>query len=456
MPATDHDVAIVGASAAGCAAATLLARRGLSVALVERSPDPAAYKTVCTHYIQASATPAIRRLGLADRIEAAGAVRNSIDLWTRYGWVRHPGEGELPHGYSIRRERLDPIVRELAAETPGVETMLGQRATGVVQRDGRIRGVRVAGRDGDERELRARLVVAADGRTSKLAELAGVATRSWPNRRTTYWAYFRGLPMRTPGRAQLWFLDPQVAYAFPNDDDLTLIAFWGMQRDREEFRADPDHAIRSHFAELPDAPRLADGEQVSRWLGKVDMPNLRRATVHRGMALVGDAAQASDPVWGVGLGWAFQSAEWLAESVGPALAGGGDLDEGLKAYRSRHRRELAAHHLLISDYSRGRGFRAAEKLIFAAGARDPVVARKMHLFAGRVLGVHEALSPATLARAALVLARGGGSGGSTDAGRSAGSAPHPAEAEPGGATAPPGPPPGGAGPTRAAGSASPR
>ena len=437
MARTEHDVAIVGASAAGCAAATLLARQGLRVALIERSPDPAAYKTVCTHYIQASATPALRRLGLAERMEEAGAIRNSIDLWTRFGWVRHPGEGELPHGYSLRREVLDPLVRGHAAATSGVEMLLGRRATGVVEEDGRIVGVRVAARDGDELELRARLVVAADGRNSKLAELAEVPERSWPNRRQTYWAYFRGLPMRTPGRAQLWFLDPYVAYAFPNDDDLTLVAFWGLQRDIDEFKSDTDHAVRAHFGDLPEAPRLSEGEQVSKWLGKVDMPNLRRSTVHRGMALVGDAAQASDPVWGVGLGWAFQSAEWLADAAGPALKGEGDLDEALGAYRSRHRRELAPHHLVISDYSRGRGFRMAEKLMYSAGARDPEIARRMHLFAGRVIPVHEALSPATLAKAATVVARRTPltPAGSPDAGRSA--APAPVTGADGNGAAPP-------------------
>lgn len=434
MTRDEHDVAIVGASAGGCAAATFLARRGLRVALIERSPDPEAYKTVCTHYIQASATPTLRRLGLTERMEAAGAIRNSIDLWTRYGWVRHPGHHDLPHGYSLRRETLDPLVREVALETDGVEGMLGRRAVGLIEEDDRVCGVRVSSKDGGEEEVRARLVIAADGRNSKLAELAEVPTRTWPNRRYTYWAYFRGLTMRTPGRAQLWFLDPYVAYIFPNEDDLALVAFWGLQRDIDEIKSDTDHVVRSHFADLPEAPRLADGEQVSKWLGKVDMPNIRRSTSHRGMALVGDAAQASDPIWGVGLGWAFQSAGWLDEAVGPALAGEGDLDEALKTYRARHRRELAAHHLIISDYSRGRRFRAAEKLMYAAGARDPELAHRMHLFAGRVIGVHEALSPATLARAAMVVARGGRSGdddsGSTVAGRSAGPSPAAASAEP--------------------------
>ena len=78
----DVDVVVVGASIAGCAAARLYAQRGARVALVERRPDIDAYKTVCTHYIQPSATPTNEKLGLAALIEEHGAVRNSIDLWT--------------------------------------------------------------------------------------------------------------------------------------------------------------------------------------------------------------------------------------------------------------------------------------------------------------------------------------------------------------------------------------
>ncbi len=44
-----YDVAIVGASTAGCTAARFYAQRGASVALIERKPALDAYKTVCTH-----------------------------------------------------------------------------------------------------------------------------------------------------------------------------------------------------------------------------------------------------------------------------------------------------------------------------------------------------------------------------------------------------------------------
>jgi menaquinone-9 beta-reductase len=403
---TRYDALIVGASLAGCAAATLLARHGLSVALVERSPDPAAYKTVCTHFIQPSAAPTIERLGLVPALEAAGAVRNALDLWTRWGWSHHPGHDVLPHGWSIRRERLDPIVRALAAGTAGVTLLAGWRADGLVHEHGRVAGVRVASREGRERLLRGRLVVAADGRSSTLARLAGMSARTWPNRRLTYFAYFRDLPLATGETGQLWLRDPELAYAFPNDDGLTLVTCWALQRDRAEFAQDAEAAVRARFATLPDGPDLGRGTRVSPWIGRLDMPNVYRRATHAGMALVGDAAQAADPIWGVGCGWALQTAAWLADSAGPALAGDGDLARALEGYARVRRRTLAPHHLAICDYSSGRRFRAPERLLFAAAARDRRVATSVHAYAGRLIPVQRLASPPLLARAALVLAAG--------------------------------------------------
>ena len=90
---TDHmpyDVAIVGASISGCAAAILFGREGAKVALIESAQDPGAYKKICTHYIQPSATPTIERLGLATAIEIAGGLRDEVELFTRWGWVLPP------------------------------------------------------------------------------------------------------------------------------------------------------------------------------------------------------------------------------------------------------------------------------------------------------------------------------------------------------------------------------
>ena len=103
-----YDVAVVGASLAGCTAATLLAREGARVALLERHADPGFYKVLCTHFIQASATPTLERLGLAEKIEAAGGVRNALEVWSRYGWLRPELGVNYAHpkyGYAIRAPR---------------------------------------------------------------------------------------------------------------------------------------------------------------------------------------------------------------------------------------------------------------------------------------------------------------------------------------------------------------
>jgi menaquinone-9 beta-reductase len=113
---------------AGCTVAPLYAERGARVALVEKRPDIDASKTVCTHYIQSSATPTIEKLGLARLIEERGAVRNSVDLWTPYGgWIPH--RGDTPYGYNVTRRVLDPLLRRMTADTPGVELLLGATAT---------------------------------------------------------------------------------------------------------------------------------------------------------------------------------------------------------------------------------------------------------------------------------------------------------------------------------------
>ena len=119
MPqAAKYDVAIVGASLSGCTAATLLSRAGARVALIEKSPDPGAFKRMCSHLVQASAVPTIERLGLYEPILEAGGVRSRNHAWTRWGWIE-PTADRHAYCLNLRRERLDPMVRELAAGEAG-------------------------------------------------------------------------------------------------------------------------------------------------------------------------------------------------------------------------------------------------------------------------------------------------------------------------------------------------
>ncbi len=386
--AAPFDAIVVGASIAGCTAATLLARHGARVALIERRADPAAYKVVCTHFIQASATPVLERLGVTGEIEAAGGVRNKADIWTRYGWV-HPDparDATRPYGYDIRREKLDPMLRQLAATTPGVEPMLGRAVVGLLRTSGRPSGVRVGDGHGGEQDLAARVVVAADGRDSSVARIAGVRARIKPHDRFCYFAYYRDLPLPSGYGTLFYFLDPDTAYAFPQDDGLTLLATFQTRDRLPWFKRDLEANFERYFQGLPGAPDLARATRTSKIIGRLEMPNSMRPAAGRGIAFVGDAAMAADPLWGVGCGFALQSAEWLADELGPRLAGSPsdeELDAALDGYRRRHRRNLLGHYLLMSDYSTGRRTNAIERLLFSAAARDPRLAEDFAEFGTR-------------------------------------------------------------------------
>ena len=393
MPA--FDVAIVGASIGGSTAARLFGLAGLRVALIEKRPDPAAYKVTCTHAILSSAVPTMERVGIASLIDARGAIRTHPAAWSPYGgWMQLPTD--VPAGYGVTRQTLDPLLRQLAADTPGVELMTGSTAVGLLGSDGRPAGVEIEGRGHDKTAIRAKLVVGADGRGSQVARMARVLGRVRSHNRFFYFAYWRGLPKTT--RARLWFAEPNGIAVFPNEDDMTVVVA-GMHKDHlPEFRTDPERAYRAAIRTVPDAPPIDDAERASKLIGKLDVPNVMRPAAAPGIAFVGDAALATDPTMGVGCGWAFQTAEWLVDHTADALRGDGDLDAALDRYRRTFRRRLGLHHWVIADLSTGRPLRANERIAFRAAARDEWVARRIEVVVARRGSPARLLGPVVNAR----------------------------------------------------------
>jgi menaquinone-9 beta-reductase len=321
-------------------------------------------------------------------------VRNSIDVWTPYGgWIRH--RQDTPHGYNVTRRVLDPLLRRMTAETPGVELMTGWMATDLIG-NGRPDGVTVENPRHDRRDLRGRLVVAADGRDSRMARMARVPGRVRPHNRFFYWGYWRGVPS-DGDRSRFWFMEPDCAYTFPNEDGLCLILVAPHCDRLPDFRSDLDRAYMGYIAALPDAPDMSGATREGRLVGKLDVPNVSRPAARRGIAFVGDAALASDPLWGVGVGWAFQSAEWLVDETAEALLGGGDLDAALGAYRRAHRRRLGPHHFTIADLASGRPANPLERLMYRAAVDDDDVFHAFEAIGSRRRSPATLFAPRTIA-----------------------------------------------------------
>ncbi len=408
----DFDAVVVGASLAGSATAIMLGRAGARVALVEQRPDAAAYKRVCSHYIQSSAVATLQRLGLLEPMMQAGALRSRARIHGPWGWIEPQPGSKVPSGVNLRRELLDPLIRSIAAETPGVELLLGQTVRELLHEEGSVCGVRARDRAGAELTLRGRLVVGADGRGSRVAKLAGVRERRHRHERFAYGTYFEGpAPSGSPD-ASLWLLDPDMAAAFPTDNGLTFYAAMPTKQRLEQFREAPAQALTEFVASVPDAPPIRESRMVAPPEGKLDMTNVWHEPAAPGLALVGDAALAIDPLWGVGCGWALQSAEWLADNVSDALgrpaspAGVSALKQGLKRYRRKHARALNGHALLIYDYAGARRLNVSERLLFSAATYDQGVARVMEAYGSRNIGPGRMIATAA-PRALIARARHG-------------------------------------------------
>ena len=388
----EYDVAIVGASLSGCTAAILMSRAGARVALLEKSPDPKAFKRVCSHFIQASAVPTVERIGLYELILEAGGIRSRFHSRTPWGWIE-PTERRQAYCLNLRRELLDPMLRERAAAQPGVELVLGQSAERLLRDGDGTQGVVVRDREGNEQEIGARLTVGADGRDSRVAALAEVKERTLPHNRLAYGGYFEGPQPRFWPDGAVWLLDPDMAAAFPTDGGLVFYIAMVHKDRAPEFKEDAERALVDHVAGVPEPPPIRESRLVAPVIGKIEMPNRIRGPVAPGLALIGDAALATDPIFGVGCGFAFQSAEWLADGVSPALRGVESIDNGLRRYRKRHRRMLGMHARLIHDYSTSRKFDRTERLMMETAVRDPRAAAVFEAMATRRARPQEVLLP---------------------------------------------------------------
>ena len=406
-----YDAVIVGASIAGCTAATLYGRYGLRVALVDREASPDYYKKICNHFIQPFAFHTFKRLGMLEPLETAGAIRNSdIRVYTRWGLIHATPKSRSKnqqHGYNIRRMKLDPMLRRLATETPGVDFMPGMTARQLLTDDGRFTGVVVDSKGGQAREIRARMVVGADGRNSRVASASGVPTSVKPNNRFCYYAYFVNFSFPSQ---MIWFNEPDWIYAFPNDDNVTVLCSYIHKNRLPDFKRDLKTSFRQLYDGLPDGPQFESGEQITETRGMLEIPNISRRAGHPGLALVGDAALAVDPMWGTGVSFALRSAEWLVDCTSQALlnrGGPAQVDEALLQYARKHRAELGGHAFQIADYSTGRGLNPIEKQFFMAAVHDAATARHFAEFEGRTISLRQFLAPTAIARAIWVNLRRG-------------------------------------------------
>jgi flavin-dependent dehydrogenase len=347
----DYDAVVVGGRVAGATVASLLGERGLQVLLVERVRFPST--TISTHFFRgAGLVGVLDRLGVLERTLGLGCPPLRRE-WT-YGLGSAGPEqgppqdaGDIGFGLSVRRAPLDNLLLEHAARSPGVELAQPASVTGLVWEGDRVAGVRLTS-GGWAGELRARIVIGADGRRSLVArEVEPPAQREAQAHRTLYYRYVGGWvgPDGEPPDAPEFSLHgDELAYVFPSDGGLACIAISAPRGAFERFRADPVGELDRRFADHHPglAARVRSSTPAGRAAGGSPEPGWVRKAAGPGWALVGDAGAHQDPWTGEGMDNAAICAAHAADSIGDWLCGQADEHEALARYQSRRDERVMA------------------------------------------------------------------------------------------------------------------
>ncbi|MBV8998131.1 MAG: FAD-dependent monooxygenase [Solirubrobacterales bacterium] len=347
------DVIVVGARCAGAPLATLLARQGVKVAVVERATFPK--DTLSTHIFQASAINFLKRLGVFDQVRETGArTYTTVDLrqedfGCKFSVRQRPGDDGA--FMSVRRFVLDPILLD-AASAAGAEAMMSTNVTGLVRKGDRVVGARALHR-GKELILEAELVVGADGRNSTVGALAGARKYNVvPGERFGYWWFFAAADPGPDPSLVYHRWDGRFVIAMPADGGLYQVIVLPDMRFLREFREDREAAFMAHArACRPVAETLDGAHSVGKMFGVLKFECFFRESAGPGWALVGDAGHFKDPAPGQGIADAFRQVEALAPVIVRAIDDGNEaLDASVAAWARWRDRDAAEHYWLAADF----------------------------------------------------------------------------------------------------------
>jgi len=329
--AIDTDVLVVGAGPGGSAAAYHLARHGVDVTVLERAAFPR--EKVCGDGLAPRSVRSLLRMGVDTddpRFERVIGLR----VYSRRTTIELPWpelRGFPNYGLVATRMDLDELLAR-RAEKAGARLLERTEAVSPIMDGGWVRGV--LARDAEDRkgkpfEVRARLVLAADGASSKLSAQAGVRRDDSKPLGIAARRYYR--IDRHPGPwfeswLDLWEGDtilPGYGWLFPVADGTVNLGA-GLLNTFTGFKDVSAQRLFAAFAAMmPPEWGITEETAVGRVLsGPLPMGASRRPAAVPGMLLIGDAGGMVNPFNGEGIAYAMESAEVAAELAHEALVRG--------------------------------------------------------------------------------------------------------------------------------------
>ncbi|PIE21089.1 MAG: FAD-dependent oxidoreductase [Arachnia propionica] len=359
------DVVVVGAGPGGSSTAAHLANRGLDVILLEKSRFPR--DKVCGDGLTPRGTRALTRLGI-DTSEEAGWLHNK-GLRIHGGKVA-PFELDWPtltdyppHGLTSKRADFDLMLAQ-HAESRGVRLVQEAAAKDPIldEKTGRIVGVTT--KQGEQ--YRAPIVVAADGRSSRLAVAMGRMKRDDRPMGVAVRTYYRS-PRSNDNYLDSWLelwdgkphesaLLPGYGWIFGMGDGTSNVGLGVLSTSKGYGNTDYRQLLKRWLDNTPEEWGFRDENQVGKIQGAALPMAFNRVPAYgRGLVLVGDAGGMVNPFNGEGIPYAMDSGEWAADHIAEAKARGfgtSSAERVLHAYHKHLKAEWGGYYRLGTVFVR--------------------------------------------------------------------------------------------------------
>ncbi|MCC5576665.1 geranylgeranyl reductase family protein [Microtetraspora sp. AC03309] len=331
MPASesgrDADVIVVGAGPAGSTTAFYLAQAGLTVLLLEKTRFPR--EKVCGDGLTPRAVKELIAMGVD--IDAPGWIRNK-GLRVVGGGLRFeldwPELSSFPDFGLVRtRKDFDQILADNAVRA-GVTLLQGVNVTGPIldERSGHVVGV-TAKQDGEEVAFRSRLVVAADGNSTRLSLAMGLHKRPDRPMGVAVRTYFTS-PRHDDDYLETWLelwdgdrLLPGYGWIFGVGDGTSNVGL-GLLNTNDAFKnIDYRDLLRRWVKNMPAEWGYNEENMAGPIRGAaLPMGFNRQPHYTRGLVLVGDAGGTINPFNGEGIAYAMETGRTAADAVVTALS----------------------------------------------------------------------------------------------------------------------------------------